>query len=523
MSEEQDQKDQSKLNLGATDPIGARFDQLEKMFAQFLIKSQEDRSKASEDIDQIRSIIQPGSKAYSPSVSVGSFQDNFIQDRRAETRRSSMFFGSSSPFQDPEQAQRQPIQILQADVIYEREKELKVSSLEGLRYLDKQYQILSSKYPGRLIQLAHMVSFNLRESVIGSYNTFLYEESQFTGHPVDEILSQNWLQLSNTKVSDILLEAARPRTIEKYSIELVHFLGKNIPQSPPVNAENFSKLFYSHLMDSLMSMVHLYSTLSQETSSLNTNKTKMPAAGMGTKESPGHIALWLISLGNQKDRILQFLGSDALHKHKTVDHAAKYIRQRFMAARSQSESRQDLDSKFTPVKYESIRQTQGESFTRHQVPNLQPLHDKSRYQHRIQNPPQYHKSTFAAIDTSDDDFSTTPYKDILDPNFDDQHPFELLDESTYPYFDSSDNFELLNPQLAALQESPYSSIVPFEDTVAIISSSDNAQKDSLDALLTTPQAALRDAFNHSRSCPNENLTVMLDYRHGQFLHWIQNK
>ena len=51
-----------------------------------------------------------------------------------------MFFGSSSPFQDPEQAQRQPIQILQADVIYEREKELKVSSLEGLRYLDKQYQ-----------------------------------------------------------------------------------------------------------------------------------------------------------------------------------------------------------------------------------------------------------------------------------------------------------------------------------------------------------------------------------------------
>ena len=140
-------------------------------------------------------------------------------------------------------------------------------------------------------------------------------------------------------------------------------------------------------------MVHLYSTLSQETSSLNTNKSKMPAAGMGTKESPGHIALWLISLGIQKDRILQFL-----HKHKTVDQAAKYIRQRFMAARSQSESRQDLDSKFTPVKYESIRQTQGESFTMHQVPNLQPLHDKSRYQHRI-NPSQYHKPTFAAIDT----------------------------------------------------------------------------------------------------------------------------
>ena len=190
------------------------------MFAQFLTESQEDRSKASEDIEQIRSIFQPGSKAYSPSVSVGSFQDNSTQDRRAETQRSSMFFGTSSPFQDPEQAQRQHIQILQADVIYEREKELKVSSLEGLRYLDKQYQILSSKYPGRLIQLAHMVSFNLRESVIGSYNTFLYEESQFTGLPVDEILSQNSLQ--HTKVSDLLLEAARPCTIEKYSIELRH-------------------------------------------------------------------------------------------------------------------------------------------------------------------------------------------------------------------------------------------------------------------------------------------------------------
>ena len=93
MSEEQDQKDQPKLNLGASDPIGAPFDQLEKMVAQFLIKSQEDRSKASEDIDQIRSIIQPGQKTYSPSVSVGSFQDNSIQNRRAETRRSTMFFG----------------------------------------------------------------------------------------------------------------------------------------------------------------------------------------------------------------------------------------------------------------------------------------------------------------------------------------------------------------------------------------------------------------------------------------------
>ena len=61
---------------------------------------------------------------------------------------------------------------------------------------------------------ATLLSFNLRESVIGSFNSFV-------GHPVDKIFSQNWLQLSDTKISDTLLEAARPRTIEKHSIELV--------------------------------------------------------------------------------------------------------------------------------------------------------------------------------------------------------------------------------------------------------------------------------------------------------------
>ena len=126
-------------------------------------------------------------------------------------------------------------------MLFMREK--KVSSLEGLRYLDKQYQILSSKYPGRLIQLAQMVSFNLRESVIGSYNTFLCEESQFTGHPVHEILSQNWLQLSNTKVSDILLEAARPRTINR---KIFHragaFPGKEHIAVPTCQCRNFFKI-----------------------------------------------------------------------------------------------------------------------------------------------------------------------------------------------------------------------------------------------------------------------------------------
>ena len=41
---------------------------------------------------------------------------------------------------------------------------------------------------------------------------------------------ENWLSLSNEMVQAILIEAARPRTRELYSRELVLFLGKSIPQ-----------------------------------------------------------------------------------------------------------------------------------------------------------------------------------------------------------------------------------------------------------------------------------------------------
>ena len=49
------------------------------------------------------------------------------------------------------------IQVLQADIVYD--KELRISSLEeGLQYLARQLQLLPSKYPGREIKMAHMVS-----------------------------------------------------------------------------------------------------------------------------------------------------------------------------------------------------------------------------------------------------------------------------------------------------------------------------------------------------------------------------
>ena len=76
---------------------------------------------------------------------------------------------------------------------------------------------------------------------------------------------------------------------------------------------------------------------------------------------PGHIALWIISLGHQKDAVLQWLGKDELLKHNTVAFAVKYIRSKLMEARSQSEARQDLDAKLTPIRYDEIRHTQAES------------------------------------------------------------------------------------------------------------------------------------------------------------------
>ena len=144
------------------------------------------------------------------------------------------------------------------------EKELKVCSLEGLQYLAKQLQLLSSKYPGREIKTAHMVSFGLRSHVIAAWNSQLCEG--------------------------------------------ILFLGKGIPQSSPVNTENFSKFFYIPLIKTFNDMPHLYDLLSEETSNTSNNKSKMPVSGYGTRETPGHIALWLISLGSQKETIQQLLG-----------------------------------------------------------------------------------------------------------------------------------------------------------------------------------------------------------------------
>ena len=108
---------------------------------------------------------------------------------------------------------------------------------------------------------------------------------------------EDWLSLSNTQVQEILLEAARPRTRELYSRELVLFLGKRIPKTPAVNTNNFSQLFYAPFMKSLNDMLRLHNLLSEETSNHSTNKAKMPVPGYGTKDNPAVVILSWFSEG----------------------------------------------------------------------------------------------------------------------------------------------------------------------------------------------------------------------------------
>ena len=62
-----------------------------------------------------------------------------------------------------------------------------------------------------------MISFNLRPVILSAYNFYRYNASQLTGNDLEEIMVEDWLSLSNATVSEILLEAVRSRTKEKYA------------------------------------------------------------------------------------------------------------------------------------------------------------------------------------------------------------------------------------------------------------------------------------------------------------------
>jgi hypothetical protein len=390
------------------DPTEDPILELKKMFSQFLISSSETQASNRTDINELKEVIKAINRS-SPQSPMGDESiETPLPVRSRGSRRSSMFFGISRPPSTPQPTDtllidtpfKSNIQVLQADIVYD--KELKVSSLEGLQYLARQLQLLSSKYPGREIKMAHMVAYNLRPHVVASWNSHRYRESLITGVESNEVMVEDWLSLSNLEVQAILVEAARPRTKELYSKELILFLGKGIPQAPSITTENFSSTFYAPLMKSLTDLHHLNDLMSEETSNYSTNKSKIPVQGYGTRDSPGQIALWLISLGTQKDSILQWLSKDELVKHKTVESSVKFIRARLMEGRAQSESRQDFDAKLTPIRYEDLRYTQGESHTRQQIsaPTRPQFTTPRRHDQRQQ-------SNFSSIELSAQQMSST--------------------------------------------------------------------------------------------------------------------
>jgi hypothetical protein len=247
---------------------------------------------------------------------------------------------------------------------------------------------------------------------------------------------EDWLSLSNDCVHEMLLESARPRTRELYSRDLVHFIGKNIPQSPDMNTDNFNKIFYVPLMKSLNDVLNLHDLLSADTSRHSNNAAKMPPITYGTRDTPGHIALWILSLGNQKDAVLQWLGKDELMKHKSVESSVKYIRSKFLEGRSNSEARQDFDAKLTPIRYEEIRHTQGESFQRQQI------HSPARHTLNAPDHGRYKDSkpriTFAALDEPTQDSYAEHYDEYNDDDDTDGSSLQHTEHTEECYDDTPD-------------------------------------------------------------------------------------
>jgi hypothetical protein len=462
--------------------------ELKEMFSQFLISSNQTQASNRTDINELKEAIKAINRSSTQSPMGSESMETPYPVRSRGSRRSSMFFGISQLPSTPQLMDtlladtpfKSNIQVLQADIVYD--KELKVSSLEGLQYLARQLQLLSSKYPGREIKMAHMVSYNLRPHVVASWNSHRYRESLITGLESNEIMVEDWLSLSNSEVQAILVEAARPRTKELYSKELILFLGKGIPQAPSITTENFSSTFYAPLMKSLTDLHHLHDLMSEETSNHSMNKSKIPIQAYGTRDSPGQIALWLISLGTQKDSILQWLSKDELVKHKTLESSVKFIRARLMEGRAQSESRQDFDAKLTPIRYEDLRYTQGESHTRQQIsaPNRPQFTTPRRHDQRLQ-------SNFASIELSTQQMSST---------HDNENDEDTEDENAPTY--SAEDLDLSNDANAEIST---------EDSLLAISTDQHRSRSAVSA---TFRGFCSEAFVYGR-CTRQSSGCTFDH------------
>ena len=125
---------------------------------------------------------------------------------------------------------------------------------------------------------------------------------------------------------------------------------------------------YEPMIKSLHDLDHLSALFMKDSSIRTQNKATVPVEGFGTRDNPGLIQVWILSLGIQKEAFLQLLGRDELQRFKTLQPAIKYIRYRLMDVRNQSEVKHDLDSRLTPVKNDDLHR--GECFTRQQTDSV---------------------------------------------------------------------------------------------------------------------------------------------------------
>ena len=480
------------------DDKDAEFRSMITSFCQQSVKDQEDNRAA---ISELRSAMASLSKQPPQETSFSLDEaESPYEDRSKGNRRSTIFFGQSSPTSEKQSlSQQSRIQVLQTDIVYD--KELKVSSLEGLQYLAKQMQLLASKYPGREIKMAHMVAFNLRPHVVANWNSYRFKLSQLDGQEYEEIMVEDWLSFSNSTVQEILIEAARPRTKELYSRELILFLGKSIPQSPDINTDNFSKVFYGPLMRSLNDLLNLYNLLSEETSPLSNNAAKMPVGTYGTKDSPGHISLWIISLGSQKESILQWLGKDNLSKHKSLESAVKFIRFKLMEGRSHSEARQDFDSQLTPMRWSELRHTQGESYSRHQTATSTASNVPSQRVVDVHKTRPAFRTNFSALcsSTTVNTEEQTRIVDVTQENDSDDQD-EDIEESDYSIYRSHDI-----STATITEENPYHQ----DETLLTALNTNNPSNSSRAAIAATFRGYCCELFvlgkcSQSKNCPNDH-------------------
>jgi hypothetical protein len=138
--------------------IRIKFSEHRQMFDKLFLATSAQSDRIHNEVLQIKSMQArqrdevSDMKSSLIQMSAALSQDSTSYRSNSTPKTSSFFFGT------PEGVPRPSIQVLQTDIVYD--KELKVSSLEGLQYSATQLQLLSSEYPGREIRLTNMISLS---------------------------------------------------------------------------------------------------------------------------------------------------------------------------------------------------------------------------------------------------------------------------------------------------------------------------------------------------------------------------